>query len=130
MFGVKREREREREREWTDKNYVSKMPRNKNSFEDNIKVDFTETWVEDVDCNLLVWDRILHWTSVKIILKNWFSYKCSYLSSSNCLISYIKKLASWKGFGISFFKYGSFIMSYQHHSHVHKNFLCIFLCIR
>jgi hypothetical protein len=129
---VKRERERgggERENELI-KNYISKTPRNKNTFEDNIKVDFTETWVEDVDCNLLVWDRILHWTSVKIILKHWFSYKCSYLSSCNCLISYIKKLASWKGFGISFFKYGSFIMSYQHHSHVHKNFLFIFLCKR
>jgi hypothetical protein len=52
------------------KNYISKTFRNKNTFGDNFKVDFTEIWVEDVDCNLPVWDRILLQMSVKIILKN------------------------------------------------------------
>jgi hypothetical protein len=52
------------------KNYISKMYRNKNISEDNFKADFTEIWIEDVDCDLLVWDRILLQISVKIILKN------------------------------------------------------------
>lgn len=70
MLGLQVKRVRENK---LIKNYFSKTPRNKNTFEDNIKLDFTETWVQNVDCNLLVWDRILRWKSVKMILKNLFS---------------------------------------------------------
>jgi len=36
------------------KNYICKTSINKNIYVDNIKVDFKEEWVEDVECNLLV----------------------------------------------------------------------------